>query len=1121
MKDVHGYCTMCRSRCGAIYTVDDVGVLRGVRPDPDHPTGAAICPKGRAAPELVYSSARLTRPLRRTTPKDDPDPRWKEITWHEAMSEVAERLDTIRTVDGPEAVAFAVTTPSGSPISDSLDWIERFIRLFGSPNTLYATEICNWHKDFAHRFTFGVGLPTPDYAAADMTLLWGHNPAKTWLARSTALAEAQARGARLAVIDPRRATSAMSADHWLAVRPGTDGALALSLANRLLRRRRYDEQFVRRWSNAPLLVRHDTGKFLRANDIWPDQHGFVCWDQRSAAAVPYDTRYPAPDAGRFALAGERRVATRAGTIRCSPAFAHYRQACSSWPLTRAAEVCGVPRSEIKALADDLGEARSVCYAAWSGVSQSSDATQTERAIATLYALTGSFDAPGGNRVLPAPPAQAVTSPDQIVKGQRDRALGIDEFPLGPPSQGWINARDFCRSALDGQPYRVRALVSFGTNMLLSQPDPRRTAMALQALDFSVHLDLFENPTSRYADLLLPVNSPFEHEALKVGFEISAAAQQRVQLRPRLVDPVGESRSDTEVVFELARRLGLAREFFDGNIDAARNFQLAPLGLTVEQLRAHPAGVDQPLRNRFRAYATEHEDDQKVTGFATPTRRVEFYSERLVEHGYHPVPVAEPPPADPDYPLMLTCAKNGYFCHSQHRALSSLRRRSPEPLVDLHPDLAARRGIADGQYVRIRTARASVRMKARLDASTRPDIVVAEYGWWQEAPDLGLPGHPHLTGDGPNYNLLVTDDRRDPISGSVPLRSTPCDVHPDPQLIWAPPLTRDLAVTGTRVVATDTLALRLEPVDGQPLPDFLPGQHLTVAHAGDPEVSRSYSLTGAAVDPDRRGYEIAVRKVPDGRFSSAVHERFERGTVVRTGPPSGLFAIPVAHRNPIVLIAAGVGITPFLSYLETLRNRNEATPEVVLFYGNRDRAGHAMRERIAYLQGVLPNLRVVTYYSRPDDDVPVGIHHGRFDSRHVEQDLIDRNARFYLCGPEPMLDQVTTELVRRGAHRFAIFAEKFHAATTAIDMDSIAAATVTFARSGASARWQARGGTLLHLAEQAGLKPPSGCRVGQCESCVTTILRGTVTHLVSTPDDLPTDQCLACQAIPTSDLVLDL
>ena len=82
---------------------------------------------------------------------------------------------------GPEAVAFASTSPSAAPISDALMWIERFVNRFGSPNCLYATEICNWHKDFASRFTYGHDIGTPDFAHTDCVLLWGNNPAATWL----------------------------------------------------------------------------------------------------------------------------------------------------------------------------------------------------------------------------------------------------------------------------------------------------------------------------------------------------------------------------------------------------------------------------------------------------------------------------------------------------------------------------------------------------------------------------------------------------------------------------------------------------------------------------------------------------------------------------------------------------------------------------------------------------------------------------------------------------------------------------------------------------------------------------------------------------------------------------
>ena len=113
--------------------------------------------------------------------------------------------------------------------------------------------------------------------------------------------------------------------------------------------------------------------------------------------------------------------------------------------------------------------------------------------------------------------------------------------------------------------------------------------ALAALDFYAHADLFMTPTAEMADIVLPVASAFEREALKIGFEISAEAQSLVQLRPRIVPPRGEARSDTDFIFDLAKRLGLGGHFWNGDVDAAYRQQLGPSGVTLEQLRAEPAG----------------------------------------------------------------------------------------------------------------------------------------------------------------------------------------------------------------------------------------------------------------------------------------------------------------------------------------------------------------------------------------------------------------------------------------------------------------------------------------------------------------------------------------------------
>ena len=1106
MTEVRGFCTLCRSRCGAVYSVED-GALTGVRPDPEHPTGAALCPKGRAAPELVRSPRRLQRPLRRTRPKSDPDPGWEEISWEAALAEVAARLGAVRAESGPEAVAFAVASPSGSPLSDSIDWIERFIRLFGSPNTCYSTEVCNWHKDFAHAFTFGRGLPPPDYANTDLAVLWGHNPSESWLAQSAALAEARERGARSAVVDPRRSSSARRADHWLRVLPGTDAALALGTANLVLRAGGYDEAFLRSCSDALLLVRTDTGRHLRAEEIEPGAAGFVVWNERTGAAQPCDTRFPARDADGCALRGRRRVRTSSGLVDCVPAFELYARACGEWTSERTTSVTSVDGRQLREFADELMSASSVAYYSWTGVGQSTNATQTDRALATLFALTGSFDAPGGNVVLPAPGTNSLTSPEQIAPQQRARALGADRLPLGPPAQGWVTARDLCSAITTGEPYPVRALVGFGSNLLLSQPDPTRTAEALRALEFHVHLDLFPTPTSEFADLVLPVNSPFEHDGVRAGFEISQRAQERLQHRPRMVEPVGQSRSDAEVVFDLAQRLGLGEEFFDGDLEAARDHWLAPLGVGMRELRASPGGVEVPLETRYRKHA-EVADSGEVAGFATPTRRVELVSERLAEHGHSPVPVHEPARGSA-HPLVLTCAKNGYFCHSQHRGLSSLRKRFSEPVVHLGPDLARARGIEDGLGVELTTRNAAVRMRARVDPDLHPEVVVAEYGWWQEAPDLALGGSDPLRSGGWNYNLLIDDEVHDPVSGSVPMRATNCDVRPVPSAEWAG--WRTFEVTAVVRETEDVRTVQLEPVDGRELPGFRPGQSIALSDP-DSGLSRSYSLIGPA--RAGRSYRVAVRRVPGGQFSGLVHETFAPGKRVRATAPAGGFAVPVELGLPVVLVAAGIGITPFLSYLESVAESGSTAPEIVLHHGNRDAASHAFRERIAELQQRIPQLRVVDHYSRA---APDGVRHGRVTAEDVDPALLDGRARFYLCGPEGMLTDLVAGLVARAVPRFALFTERFRATTRDVEVPESAA--VRFARSGRDVRW--RGGeTLLALAEREGLRLPSGCRVGQCESCAVGVLDGSVAHLVEPIEDLPADQCLTCQAVPAEDLTLD-
>lgn len=633
--EIAGYCTLCRSRCGTINVVEGSRLVE-VKARPGHPTGRATCAKGRAAPEIVHSTRRLTSPLRRTNPKGAPDPGWEEIGWDEALAEVAGRLGRLRDGFGAETVAFSVTSPSGTPLSDSIEWIERFVRVFGSPNTCYATEICNWHKDHAHAFTFGCGIPNPDYARSDLVLLWGHNPSNAWLAQAGEIAEGQARRAKLVVVDPRRTAHAARADHWLRVLPGSDAALALGLLNLVIAAQAFDRDFVSLWTNAPFLVRTDTGRFLRGADVGAASPGAYLALDHQGRVIPCETTSPPDESLRGAvLRGSVAVPTPDGPVTCRPAFDLLADHCSPFTPERVEEITTVPAAEIRAAADAIGRAKSVSYYSWTGIGQHANATQAERAIAVLYALTGSFDAPGGNMVLNRQPANRVNDLSLMPDEQRAKALGLGARPLGPPAQAWITARDLYAAILEGEPYRVRGLVGFGANLLLTQGDVARGAAALEHLDFYVHCDLFETPTARYADILLPVNSPWEREALKIGFEITADAEELIQLRPRMVPARGDSRSDLSIVFELAQRLGFGDAFFGGSIEAGWNHMLAPLGLTVAELRNRPEGVRRPVGQSVQKYADVREGT--VQGFATETRRVELYSEKFLRAGYPALP----------------------------------------------------------------------------------------------------------------------------------------------------------------------------------------------------------------------------------------------------------------------------------------------------------------------------------------------------------------------------------------------------------------------------------------------------------------------------------------------------
>src|SRR5260221_13221873 len=140
---VHTFCGLCIARCGAIAVVEEGRFIR-LEPDPTHPTGQALCAKGRAAPELVYHPERLKHPLRRTRPKGDPDPGWQRIGWGEALNLTAAAMRRAAEQHGPESVAFTLSSPSTTAIADSNGFVRGFMTGFGTPNLCSTLTHAGW-----------------------------------------------------------------------------------------------------------------------------------------------------------------------------------------------------------------------------------------------------------------------------------------------------------------------------------------------------------------------------------------------------------------------------------------------------------------------------------------------------------------------------------------------------------------------------------------------------------------------------------------------------------------------------------------------------------------------------------------------------------------------------------------------------------------------------------------------------------------------------------------------------------------------------------------------------------------------------------------------------------------
>jgi anaerobic selenocysteine-containing dehydrogenase len=436
---------------------------------------------------------------------------------------------------------------------------------------------------------------------------------------------------------------------------------------------------------------------------------------------------------------------------------------------RVEEITWVPAGEIRRAARAIAGARGAALVSYTGLEYTNSGTQTIRAVLSLWALTGNLDVPGG---------KVVKMPDGEFRVNRDIRLeppagvdpiGADTYPIYHLYRKEAHAMELPRAILNDDPYPLRGMLIFGSSIITAYPNPDLWRRCFAALDFLLVVDRFLTADALYADVVLPATTLFETESY-------AIYDRHVELRRRVIEPLGEARSDWEIATAIAGRLGYGHLYPRSDEDKIR-CALHGTGLDLETLRRCPEGIQLPVpEQRYRKWELGLLRRDGRPGFETPSGKFEFTSTVLADYGYDALPVyvepQEGPIATPDlasqYPLVFNSgARIQSDFRSQHHNIPGLLKKQERPLVTLHPQDAARRGIRTGDRVLVVSPRGRVPYTAWVTEDIVPGVIEANAGGggpiasepWREC----------------NVNELTDPDNRDPISGFPVYKALLCDI----------------------------------------------------------------------------------------------------------------------------------------------------------------------------------------------------------------------------------------------------------------------------------------------------------------------------------------------------------
>ena len=661
---VRGACPHdCPDTCALITTVEN-GVATGVHGNPLHRhTDGALCTKVSRYTERTYHAERLSRPLRRSGPKGSG--RFEPVDWDTALDDIARRLGSIAARDPQAIVPYSYAGTMGQVQGEAM--AARFLHRLGA--SFLDRTICSSAGGEALVQTLGgkLGMKVEHFAQSKLILIWGSNSIGSNLHFWRLAQQAKRAGARLVCIDPRRTETADKCHEHIALRPGTDAALALALMHQLI---------THDWLDHDYIERHTLG-----------------WEG-------------------------------------------LRERALQWPPERAAQVCGVPVQQIVDLARDYGTTKPAAIRLNYGMQRVRGGGNATRAVACLPALVGAWRDPAGGLLLSAsghfPVDRAALQRPDLLGSRCPRTINM--ITIGD---------DLLRESSPEFGPKIEALIVYNSNPVAVAPDSGRVVQGFQREDlFTVVLEHFQTDTADHADYILPATTQLEHWDIHTSY-----GHTDVLLNRPAIAPVGQARTNTDIFRALAARMGFDDPCFaDDDLTLCR----AAFGKVVD--------FEQLLEQGFATLAVP-EAPFANGGFATPSGRCEFHSARLVAQGQDGlpdhVPNFETPGSSAHYPLAMISPPARNFLNSTFVNVQSLRDIEGEPLLEIHADDAAPRGIQSGQMVRVFNDRGEYRCRASVSRRARPGVVNGLGIWWRK---LGV--------DGTNVNQVTSQKITDMGHGPV-------------------------------------------------------------------------------------------------------------------------------------------------------------------------------------------------------------------------------------------------------------------------------------------------------------------------------------------------------------------